>query len=249
MPDRRVITKNSNIELRTGHHHMLSRNCIGSAWEQHHQLQMLKGVYKTTQCDYEFRGCNKGSRCCFAHSTDNDREIDAEVMPFRFKVYTKLYNEGFSLPYEIRHEIGKMSDEELEQAMLKKDLYQERVDERIAIAAAERSQRPRVHDNSRSPRSGPSDRDSRTPDPQRNKGKGKGDAQALMDIDEDNSARQRDLTSGGADEDEGPDREEAVAPIDNNSKEETPPGQEPTPRLERDLEDTDMSSGLPEVDV
>ena len=100
-------------------------------------------------------------------------------MPFRFKVYTKLYNDGFSLPYEIRHEIGKMSDEEFEEAMSKKDLYQERVDERKAIAAAGRSQRPRVHDNSRSPRSSPSDRDSRTPDPQRNKGKGKGDAQAL----------------------------------------------------------------------
>ena len=173
---------------------------------------MLKGVYKTTPCNYEHKSgkCNKGSKCCFAHSTDDGREIDAEVMPFRFKVYTKLYNDVFPLTFEIRHEIGKMSDEELDEAMLKKDLYQERVEER--------SQRPRVHDNSRSPRSSPSDRDSRTPDPQRSKGKGKGDAQALMDIDEDTSARQRDLTSGGADEDEVSDREEAVALIDNNIK-------------------------------
>ena len=164
------------------------------------------------------------------HTTDNDREIDAEVMPLRFKVYTKLFNDGFSLPCEIRHEIGKMSDKELEQEMLKKDFYKERIDERIAIAAAERSQRRRVRDNSRSPRNSQSDRDSRTPDPNRirgvasdheelarnkNKGKGRGGALALMEIDEDSSARQRDLTSGGADEDEGSDREEAVAPIDN----------------------------------
>ena len=65
---------------------MLSRMTTGSSWEQHRQLQMLKGVYKTAQCDYEFRGCSKGNKCCFAHTTDNDREIDAEVMPLRFKV-------------------------------------------------------------------------------------------------------------------------------------------------------------------
>ena len=136
-----------------------------------------------------------------------------------------------------------MSDEEFEQEMLKKDLYQERVDEPIAIAAAERSQRPRMRDNSRSPRSSQSDRDSRTPDPDRNKnmGKGRGDAQALMNIDEDSSARQRDLTSGGADEDEGSDREEAVAPIDNNSKEATPPREEPTqPSPHNDSEDKSL---------
>ena len=184
LPDGKVITKSTKVELRTGpgHYNMLPRMCTGDSWEQHRQLQMLKGVYKTTPCNYEHKSgkCNKGSKCCFAHSTDDGREIDAEVMPFRFKVYTKLYNDVFPLTFEIRHEIGKMSDEELDEAMLKKDLYQERVEER--------SQRPRVHDNSRSPRSSPSDRDSRTPDPQRSKGKGKGDAQALMDIDEDSSA-------------------------------------------------------------
>ena len=86
MLDRKIITKNSKVELRSGHMNMLPRMVTGDAWQQHRQLQMLKGVYKTTQCDYEFRGCQKGSQCCFAHTTDNDREIDAEVMPLRFKV-------------------------------------------------------------------------------------------------------------------------------------------------------------------
>ena len=67
LPDRKIITKNSNIELRSGHHHMLSKMTTGSSWEQHRQLQMLRGVYKTTRCDYEFRGCQKGSKCCFAY--------------------------------------------------------------------------------------------------------------------------------------------------------------------------------------
>ena len=126
-----------------------------------------------------------------------------------------------------------------------------------------------MHDNSRSPRSSPSGRDSRTPDPQRNKGSGKGEALALMNIDGDNSERQRDFTSGANDEDEDSDREEAVAPIDvndDNIKIETLPepaepeamqtsphndGEdvEPTPQLERETVDTDMSTGLPEVDV
>ena len=71
---------------------------------------MLKGVYKSTRCKFELSGgrCYKGRQCRFSHSTDNDNDIDAEVMPFRRRVYTELYNEGFSLPLEIRHEIGKM---------------------------------------------------------------------------------------------------------------------------------------------
>ena len=61
----------------------------------------------------------------------------------------------------------------------------------------------------------------------------------------------------------GSDREEAVAPIDNNSKETTPLREEPmelsprndsediepTPQLDGDVEDTDLTGGLPEVDV
>ena len=47
----------------------------------------------------------------------------------------------------------------------------------------------------------------------------------------------------------GSDREEAVAPIDNNSKETTPPRVELTPLLEGNIEDTDMTSGFPGVEV
>ena len=83
-----------------------------------------------------------------------------------------------------------------------------------------------------------------------------------MGVDEDSSARQRDLTSGGADDDEGSDREEeAVAPIDNDSKELaqleeeprslSPCGDdtnlEPTPQLAGEIGDVDMTSGLPTV--
>ena len=161
-------------------------------------------------------GCEKGSTCCFAHTTDNPREIDAEVFPPRYKVYTKPFNDRFSLPCEIRYEIGQISKRDYEIEMRKKAHHQELVDEQVADAAAARSQRLRMHDSSRSPRSSQSDRDSRTPDPNRNRGvpadddefarnqkkvKGKGDALALMEIDEDCSARQRDLTSGCADED------------------------------------------------
>ena len=224
-------------------------------------------------------GCEKGSTCCFAHTTDNPREIDAEVFPPRYKVYTKPFNDRFSLPCEIRYEIGQISKRDYEIEMRKKAHHQELVDEQVADAAAARSQRLRMHDSSRSPRSSQSDRDSRTPDPNRHrglpadyseftrsksKGEGKGDVSALMEVDDDPGARQRDLTSGGADEDEGSDREEeAVAPIDDNSEELAPPKEEPvqlspcdddediepTPQLDGDIEDTDMTSGLPEVDV
>ena len=78
-----------------------------------------------------------------------------------------------------------------------------------------------------------------------------------MEVDGDSSARQRDLTSGGADEDEGSDREdEAVAPIDNDSKElaqlEEEPRSlspcdddeniEPTPQLAGETGDADMTT-------
>ena len=153
------------------------------------------------------------------------------------------------------------------------------MDEQVANAVADRSQRLRMHDSSRSPRSSQSDRDSRAPDPNcrrgipenysefsrsKSKGKGKGDVSAKMEVDGDSSARQRDLTSGGADEDEGSDREdEAVAPIDDNSKELVPPKEEPrslspcedngniepTPQPAGEIDDTDMTSGLPEVNA
>ena len=86
-----------------------------------------------------------------------------------------------------------------------------------------------------------------------------------MEIDDDDSsAFQRDLTSGGADEDEGSDHEEeAVAPIDNDSKElaqleeelrSLSPGEdntnpEPTPQLAAEAGDVDMTSGPPTVNA
>ena len=279
VPGRKIVTKTSKIEPRSGHHNVLSRMATGNSWQQHRQLQILRGVHKTTLCKHGFHGCEKGSACVFAHTTDNQREIAAEVIPLRFGVYARLFNDGFSLPCEIRYDIGKMSRWDYEIEMRKKAHHQEMVDEQVAGAAAARSQRPRMHDNSRSARSSQSDRDSRTPDPNRHrgipenysefsrsksKGKGKGDVSTLMEVDDDSSARQRDLTSGGADEDEGSDREEeAVAPIDDNSEESAPPKEEPmqlspfdddediepTPQLDGDIEDTDMTSGLPEVDV
>ena len=66
VPGRKIVTKHSNVELRSRHHNMLPRMTTGTAWDQHRQPQMLKGVYKTTQCGYEFRGCQKGSKCRFA---------------------------------------------------------------------------------------------------------------------------------------------------------------------------------------
>ena len=66
---------------------------------------------------------------------------------------------------------------------------------------AARAQRPRMHDNSRSPRSSPRDRDSITPDPQRrgpenydyllrlSEGKGRGGGSAVMEVDAEAVAR------------------------------------------------------------
>ena len=111
LPDGTIRTKHGDKELRTGHFNMLAHKCKGDPWEQHRQLQMLKGVYKTTRCRFELSGgrCNKGRQCCFSHATDNDHDIDAVVMPFRHRVLTELYDEGFSPFIEILHEIGKMT--------------------------------------------------------------------------------------------------------------------------------------------
>ena len=115
----------------------------------------------------------------------------------------------------------------------------------------------------------PSNRASVTPEPLRPKGSGKGEALAIMNIDGDNNERQRDHTSGDNVEDEDSDHEQAVAPIDVNEGDiqiETPlePAEpeamqtsprndgedvEPIPQLEKETVDTDMSTGLPEVDV
>ena len=168
--------------------------------------------------------------------------------------------------------------EEYEIAMRKKAHHQELVDEQVASAAAARTQRPRMHDSSRSPRSMPSDRDSTTPDPNRqgppganqelsmlSKGKGRGSVSTKMEVDDDASARQRDLTSGGADDDdEGSDREEEVVALIDNDSEGLPQQEdeprslspcddaidhEPTPQLAEKTGDVDMASDPPEVNA
>ena len=89
------------------------------------------------------------------------------------------------------------------------------------------------------------------------KGKGRGSVSTKMEVDDDASARQRDLTSGRADDDEGSDREEeVVALIDNGSKglpqqEDEPRSSspcdddidhEPTPQLAEETGDVDMTT-------
>ena len=200
LPDGKVRTKHGDKELRTGFYNMLPRRCYGTPWEQHRQLQMLKGVYKTERCTFDTRGrrCQKGDECCFLHSTDNSMNIDAVVMPLRRKIFMELFDAEFSLPLGHLHEIGKVTTLEYHEALRKKEDYEDRTGERL--------HRPRMHDNSRSPRSSPSNRDSMTPEPQRPKGSGKGESLALMNIEEDNSERQRDHTSGDNVEDEDSDR-------------------------------------------
>ena len=148
---------------------MIPRMVEGNPWEQHRQLQMFKGVSNKSQCDHGFsaRGCLKGEDCVFAHSTDNQAAIANEVNLLRFKVYTQLYNDSFSLPPEILYEIGQITKEQRDAALGNRARHLERVSGQAANELAARAQRLRMHDNSRSPRSIPSDRDSITPDPQR----------------------------------------------------------------------------------
>ena len=124
-----------------------------------------------------------------------------------------------------------------------------------------------MHDNSRSPRSSP--RESIAPEPPRrgpetydelvriNKGKGKGGGPAIMDVDTD--ARLRDHTTGGDDEEASDREEEAVAPIDNNDMNSSPPrslspsdrevGTEPTQLLADESGDAIMGDGIPTVEA
>ena len=255
MPDGKVRTKHGGKELNTGFCNMLERKCYGTPWEQHRQLQMLRGVYKTERCSYDARGrrCNKGAECCFAHSTDNENMINAVVQPFRRRIFQELYDANFSLPLEHLHEIGKLTDEELRIAQQKRDDFEGR----------RRNQRPRL---SRSPRSSSSDGDNVTPPPaNRSSGSGQGNPLPLTNTGEDSAERQRDHTSGDNAEDDDSDREEAAAPVeanDNDIKIETAePGtmltslqgngdvDEPTPQLEREAANTEMSTVPPIVDT
>ena len=265
-PDGKVRTKRGGKELNTGFYNMLERKCSGSPWEQHRQLQMLKGVYKTERCNFDVRGgrCTKGDDCCFAHRSDNNSMIEATVKPFRRKIFNELYDAKFSLPLEHRHEIGKLSNEEYKIARQRRDDYDNRT--------GGRAQRPRHHDNSRSTRTSSIERGNTTPPPaERPSGSGQGNPPALTDgqeINEDKD-RQRDHTSGDHNEDEDSDHEGAAAPIelnDDDIKIETPPEPaepeamqtsplkddedvEPTLQLEQETADTEMPTGLPTEDM
>ena len=209
MPDGKVRTTHGGKELNTGFYNMLERKCYGPAWEQHKQLQMLKGAYKTERCSYDARGrrCNKGADCCFAHSTDNENMIAAVVNPFRKQIFTELYDANFSLPLEHLHEIGKLTDEEFRIALQKREDFEDR----------RRYQRPRHHESSRSPRSSSSDRDSVTlPPADRSSGSGQGNPLPLTNFEEVSAERQRDHTSGDNVEDDDSDHEEAAAPVEAN---------------------------------
>ena len=236
LADRTIVTR-ANKELKSGHMNMLPRMSEGTPWEQHRQLQMLRGVFKKTQCNREFsnKGCEKGSDCVFAHSTDNPAAIANEVNPLRFNVYTQLYNDGFPLPPPILCEICKNTKVERDAALDSRARHIQRVNEQALNEQAARAQRPRAHDNSRSPRiSITPDCDSTTPDPQRRapqnydgllrtKGKGRGDGSTRMEVDAETAARPRDHTSGGADDEASDREEEAAAPIDDDNMGSNPP--------------------------
>ena len=124
-----------------------------------------------------------------------------------------------------------------------------------------------MYDNTRPPRSSP--RESVTPEPPRrgpetydelvmiSKGKSKGSGPAVMDVDTD--ARFRDRTTGGDDEEASDHEEEAVAPIDNNGMNISPPRSlspcgrevvtEPTQQLADEPGDAIMGEGTSTVDA
>ena len=196
LPDRKTVTKVGE-ELKSGHMNTLPRMTEGNPWEQHRQLQMLQGVFKKVRCDHEFRsrGCLKGDLRVFRHHDDNPAAIANEVNPLRFRVYAKLFNDGFTFSLQFLCEIGKITEAERDAALDSRARHLERVNEQALNEQAARAQRPRMHDNSRSPGSIPSDRDSIAPDPQRrapenyddllrlSKGKGRGDGSTKMEVD------------------------------------------------------------------
>lgn len=61
LPDGKTVTK-AGQERRTGHMHMLSHLVQGSPWNQHRELHMARGVFKSMLCRHEGsrEGCRKG---------------------------------------------------------------------------------------------------------------------------------------------------------------------------------------------
>ena len=233
LPDGKTVTK-AGLELKTGHMNMPCHLVQGTARNQNRELQMARGVFKSSLCRHGTSGfgCRAGAMCVFRHRNDDDMAIAAEVRAVRLRIYTELYNDGFTLPPEILYEIGKITLGQLNAALDARARHKERLEEQALP-------RPRMHDNSRSPRSPRSSpRESVTPPPRRapeinwapenydelvrlNMGKGKGDSPATMDVD--SGARMRDHTTGGDDEEASDHEVEAVAPIANNNMNINPP--------------------------
>ena len=191
---------------------MLERMTYGPPQQQHRQLQMLKGLYKTETCRYDAteRGCRSGNLCCFRHSVDTEHSISQAVHPIRRKVFNELYNQNFALPLDILHEIGKVSDQEHDIRQERKEDYMERLERR--------RMKPR---RSRSPMSASSNEPrinrNRTPTPP---GAKQDNVPAVVDVSDINAERQRDNTSvglAGRSEDEHSETDvEAAAPIEAN---------------------------------
>ena len=267
LPDGKTVTK-AGKELRTGHMHMLSHLVQGSPWNQHRELQMARGAFKSVQCRHEGtrEGCLKGASCVFRHWHDDDMALTVEVRGVRRRIYTELHENGF-FSHPRFYMIGQISTAQLNAALDARARHQERLDEQALHEQAMRAQRPRMHDNSCSPRSTP--HESVTPEPPRrgaethdvlvrmNKGKSKGSGPAIKDVDTD--ARLRDHTAGGDDEEASDREEEAVAPIDNNDMNIRPlrslsPSDrevvtEPTQQLADESGDAIMGDGIPTVEA
>ena len=245
MPTRTIITKAGEVH-RSGFNNMLERMCTGSPQQQHIQLQMLKGPYKTKFCTYVARGkCNAGDNCCFLHNTDDEHKISQRVKPLRKEVFMRLWEQKFALPIEHLHEIGKRSDQE----------FGIQIDKRSEHEAHQRRIRPR---RSRSAMSSES-REYRTPTPSRD---GHGNPLPVADANENNDERQRRFSPTGDSDDS--DREQAAAQLEANDDdikveivpetERTPlvgkeDIEEPTPQLMLEDADTAMSLDPPIVEA
>ena len=143
LPDGRTVTK-IGLELKSGHLNMLSRLVQGSAQNQNRELQMARGVFKSSLCRREIsgNGCRAGAMCVSRHRNDDDMLIAAEVRDVRLRIYTELYNDSFTLSPEILFEIGKITQDQFNAALDARARYRERLEEQ-----PQQMPRPRMHDN------------------------------------------------------------------------------------------------------
>ena len=188
---------------------MLERMVSGTAQQQHIQLQMLKGLYKTVPCRYDGikrGGCSSGDLCCFRHIEDDEHKISQAVAPIRQEIFTTLYNQNFALPLEILSEIHKVSDQEYDIRQDRRDDYIDRQERRrmkprrSRSAMSNSSNEPRVSRN-------------RTPTPPRST-----EVVEIEEIRDVSAGRQRDNTSAGLyerseEEHSATDVEEAAASV------------------------------------